>query len=65
MILFMYNVYDMCYLVCVCCDVTSSLPCPISLSVSSAVYLVRHKETRKRFAMKKVSKHRMLMKKQV
>ena len=30
-----------------------------------AVYLVRHKETRKRFAMKKVSKHRMVMKKQV
>ena len=31
----------------------------------SAVYLVRHRETRKRFAMKKVSKHRMVMKKQV
>ena len=32
---------------------------------SSAVYLVRHKDTRKRFAMKKISKHRMVMKKQV
>ena len=31
----------------------------------SAVYLVRHKDTRKRFAMKKISKHRMVMKKQV
>ncbi len=39
----------------------------INLGVFSlrAVYLVRHKETRKRFAMKKVSKHRMVMKKQV
>lgn len=35
------------------------------LSPRRAVYLVRHKETRKRFAMKKVNKHRMVMKKQV
>ncbi len=29
------------------------------------MYLVRHKDMSKRFAMKKVSKHRMVMKKQV
>ena len=38
---------------------------PLLLLTPSAVYLVRHKDTRKRFAMKKVSKHRMVMKKQV
>ena len=38
---------------------------PLSPPLSSAVYLVRHKDTRKRFAMKKISKHRMVMKKQV
>lgn len=37
----------------------------ISNGAYSAVYLVRHKDTRKRFAMKKISKHRMFMKKQV
>jgi microtubule-associated serine/threonine kinase len=37
----------------------------ISNGAYSAVYLVRHKDTRKRFAMKKISKHRMVMKKQV
>ncbi|CAI7999164.1 Microtubule-associated serine/threonine-protein kinase 1 [Geodia barretti] len=37
----------------------------ISNGAYSAVYLVRHKATRKRFAMKKISKHRMVMKKQV
>ena len=46
------------------------LACVLHLTVSppplfSAVYLVRHKDTRKRFAMKKISKHRMVMKKQV
>ena len=39
---------------------------PYFLFVSPrAVYLVRHKDMNKRFAMKKVSKHRMVMKKQV
>lgn len=37
----------------------------MSICPYSAVYLVRHKDTRKRFAMKKISKHRMVMKKQV
>lgn len=37
----------------------------VSNGAYGAVYLVRHKETRRRFAMKKVSKHRMVMKKQV
>ena len=41
------------------------LPPSFSIPLSSAVYLVRHKATRKRFAMKKISKHRMVMKKQV
>lgn len=40
------------------------LPSPFP-SPPSAVYLVRHTDTRKRFAMKKVSKHHMVMKKQV
>ena len=41
-------------------------PITINTFISSrAVYLVRHKESRKRFALKKVSKHRMVMKKQV
>ena len=32
---------------------------------SSSVYLVRHKQTKMRFAMKRLSKQRMIMKKQV
>ncbi|XP_064387144.1 microtubule-associated serine/threonine-protein kinase 2-like isoform X2 [Halichondria panicea] len=38
---------------------------PISNGAYGAVYLVRHRETGTRFAMKKVSKHRTAMKKQV
>ncbi|XP_019850933.1 PREDICTED: microtubule-associated serine/threonine-protein kinase 3-like isoform X1 [Amphimedon queenslandica] len=37
----------------------------ISNGAYGAVYLVRHKQTRMRFAMKKVNKKRMIMKKQV
>ncbi|KAG9508754.1 Microtubule-associated serine/threonine-protein kinase 3 [Fragariocoptes setiger] len=37
----------------------------ISHGAFGAVYLVRHKETRKRYAMKKISKHRLAMRNQV
>lgn len=43
----------------------TDIDCLYVVNLFRAVYLVRHKQTRKRFAMKKVSKKRMIMKKQV
>lgn len=37
----------------------------IRFSVSSAVYLVRHKETRQRFAMKKINRQNLVLRNQI
>uniref|UniRef100_A0A4W4GGW0 non-specific serine/threonine protein kinase n=1 Tax=Electrophorus electricus TaxID=8005 RepID=A0A4W4GGW0_ELEEL len=43
----------------------SSYAVMVSLTVHSAVYLVRHRETRQRFAMKKINKQNLLLRNQV
>ena len=60
-----YNVYMHCIDTVLTDTLSLSLSLSPFLSLFSAVYLVRHKDTHQRFAMKKVSKHRMVMKKQV
>jgi len=44
-----------------------NIKCGMNYSIFSysSVYLVRHKQTKMRFAMKRLSKQRMIMKKQV
>lgn len=37
----------------------------IHFSISSAVYLVRHKETRQRFAMKKINRQNLVLRNQI
>ena len=39
--------------------------CVLYLFVFSAVYLVRHKESRERFALKKLLKHNLMLRNQV
>lgn len=44
------------------CSVSRVLACPV---VPSAVYLVRHRETRQRFAMKKINKQNLILRNQI
>lgn len=41
------------------------LPLTIFLFLRSAVFLVRHKETRQRFAMKKINKQNLILRNQI
>uniref|UniRef100_A0A3B4TMN7 non-specific serine/threonine protein kinase n=1 Tax=Seriola dumerili TaxID=41447 RepID=A0A3B4TMN7_SERDU len=51
-----------------CCFLNTSSPLlctPLSCPRSSAVYLVRHRETRQRFAMKKINKQNLILRNQI
>lgn len=54
------------YLSCnllICCPHVP--PCPPPLLPCSAVYLVRHKETHQRFAMKKINRQNLILRNQI
>ena len=51
---------------CLALNTSSLLFCtPLSCLPSSAVYLVRHRETRQRFAMKKINKQNLILRNQI
>uniref|UniRef100_A0A8C4EMX2 non-specific serine/threonine protein kinase n=1 Tax=Dicentrarchus labrax TaxID=13489 RepID=A0A8C4EMX2_DICLA len=49
------------FLICCCFSLLALLSCLLS----SAVYLVRHRETRQRFAMKKINKQNLILRNQI